>query len=438
MEQVTEPGNDGFTLGACYVEPAAANLKEELVNQPDVGREQYDLQLAKSKVHLASDECRKLRCEEANWEEKYGLKRGAFITIEYLLALQIYCVFSETCSAFTATFWQQKGETFASLKKRHGKFALMAKNLREFVEGFGTKLCKGARGVPTMFYRGISKKFLFEKTILRFNGPMSTTVNRSIAVEFANMGHVLTLQPHWKGFRGNIRALDCSTFSDFSHESEWLFIGGLEPLLIHDIRDLSSGVSYRKELQTINNVHQIMDGVVCIEEVNKKTMARLIDNRLRDDDDEKRDTSYMCTIFDCYCNGIEEVKIRLSLMSVSYKKVSSLFMDKWGVLKLEKIARLFPRLKRLTVVDGFDHQLVPADTYYERTILGASEECLRFVAKANHQLQSIRLEANAAIKEVFLQKYQQRIKELGWECKPLRKGHVSEDHEHHYKIHVIV
>ena len=237
MEEVIEPGNDGLTFGDCYVEPAAANLKEELLNLPEVAQVHYAVELAKAKVHLASDQGRKLRCEEANWEDKYGLKRGAAITIEYLLALQIYCGFSGACSALSATFSPQKGETFASLKKRHSRYAQMAKNLREFIEGFGTKLRKGAGGVPGMFYRGISKTFSWEKTILRFNGPMSTTVNRSIAEEFASMGQVLALQPHWKGFRGNIRALDCRTFSDFSHESEWLFIGGLEPLVVHNILD---------------------------------------------------------------------------------------------------------------------------------------------------------------------------------------------------------
>merc|ERR1712176_1388815 len=102
-----------------------------------------------------------------------------------------------------------------------------------------------------IYYRGVTNKFLFKKTILRFNEPTSTTVSPQKAENFANgsaassntsnNGLILTLKPHWGDCRGDIRAFSCRNYSEFSWEEEYLFIGGLEPLVIHDIKEVRAG-----------------------------------------------------------------------------------------------------------------------------------------------------------------------------------------------------
>ena len=279
-----------------------------------------------------------------------------------------------------------------------------------------------------MYKLSVSRfKFLFKTTLLRFNGPTSTTVSHAAAAVFAkDAGLVLEVKPHWTQYRGNVRAFECSSYSAYPDEQEFLFNGGLEPLIIRDIIEVQSIKSYSKQVQSINNIHQILGGMNCGCHIRPNMITSFIQNRLLPQGDAKRETTYMHSIFDYYCDELQRVTIRLSLMSQSYKNVADCFMDSYraGTLKLKKIVRMFPLLERVTVSDGFDHQLVPQDTDYGFTILGVVEESICYVQDASHPLESIRLEAHNKIDAEFVKKFRENLEVIakGWQCKAPLKG----------------
>ena len=202
--------------------------------------------------------------------------------------------------------------------------AFWARYLRELVEGFGTRQRKGVQGVVGTFYRGVTKTFCFNETILRFNGPLSTTINQAAALKDIYVGKdglMLTLKPDWAGHRGNIRAFNCAAVSPYPYEKEYLFIGGLEPLAIQDIYEVKGAVSHYDDVQTMNNIHQIMKGNACAAKMKPRLIQEFIDNRLREKNDANRDNGYMHRNFDFYCDAMTEIVIRLSLMDQSYQKV---------------------------------------------------------------------------------------------------------------------
>eukprot|EP01083_Nonionella_stella_P018749 52146_1 len=129
------------------------------------------------------------------------------------------------------SFLKQEEQTDDEVKQRHKKCALWSQYLRECVEAFGTRLQNNS-DVPGEYYHGITERFLFAKTILLFNLPMSTTIDRNMAFQFVSGGDngdglILKLKPHWGEYGGYIRAMNCNVFSDYQWESEYLFIGGL-------------------------------------------------------------------------------------------------------------------------------------------------------------------------------------------------------------------
>merc|ERR1712228_15707 len=308
--------------------------------------------------------------------------------------------------------------------------------------------------VPRSFYRGISRQFLFEKTILRFNAPLSTTSAEGVAENFAlgnahatatnansssGSGMILTLKPHWGDCPGNIRSFCCVPYSEFPHEEEWLFIGGFEPLVIHNIQEIKhNGISYLKKIQAMNNIHQIFEGMACKFAMKPKLIRELIDNRLRYKDKKIKD--YISQIFDFYCNDLKLVKISLSLMDQSYKKITSIFMNKSNALKLVKIIKLFPNCDTITISDGYNYQMMPRNMDYSNTILGVTELALAFVNKSKHSLKSIHLELNDEIKAKYLHQYQKNLAQIGWKSehkiRMQNDDDSDDDDESFFKINI--
>ena len=438
----TDPGNkkgDGkhYQLKDWYVSAAAKDLKEEILAFGQhfgvhISKGQFKVALKKMEKQLNTKECRKLKCSERDLEERYGLKFNCLISLNHLLAVYFYCSFTDASTEFSETFRRRySSESDESVKKRHSKCAIWAKYLRECVEGFGLRLQKGSTLVPAVFYHGVTKEFLFKNTILRFNGPLSTSVSDHIAESFASGqggtksqsqsgytdGMVLTLKPHWGDYRGNIRALNCQSYSDFPHEDEYLFMGGLEPLVIHNIREIKlNGSEYLKKIQAINNIHQIFEGMAC-KFVMKPTLIReLIDNRLRYKDKKNKD--YITNLFDFYCDEIREIVISLSLMDQSYKMIRDNFIDKHksNALKLQKIIKLFPNCRRISISDGHNYQLIPMNIDTQYTILGVTKNALSHVNDTKHSLECIHLEMNDEIESQLLNEFNEDLLSIGWVC----------------------
>eukprot|EP01083_Nonionella_stella_P234881 826463_1 len=436
-DYVADPGNKGYQFQQWYIEPIHKDLKEELLVSHQhfaysIGIDQYREEYQKAQVHLASDDGKRLICNSSDWERMYELKMDTRITLSHLLSMQLYCSFVEAARCFMDTFSKtHQTETDKELKARHSKCAWWAKYLRESVEGFGVKLRQ--RGRHETYYHGITDKFLFANAFLRFNVPLSTTTDERMMEHLLDdNGMVLALKNDTL-CRGNLRVWDCAKYSDFPWESEHLFVGGLEALMVYDIKPEEAigvkGNTCLEWIQAMNNIHQIFDGMACRLDVNARYIRQLIDYQLKRSDGDYKGLyeQYVARLFDSYCEDTREVTIRLSLMDQSHKKISDILMDK-DRLNLLKIIKLFPHCARITLCDGYRYPLVPDGADYDDTILKSIEHCIEWVCdQRNYNLQRIVLQTTEAIQSELWKKHADALTLSGWECKESKSNEDEDD-----------
>ena len=95
-----------------------------------------------------------------------------------------------------------------------------------------------------------------------------------------------------------------------------------------------------------------------------------------------------------------------------------------GQLMVLKILKMFPMCHKITLIDGYDYQLIPINTEYGHTILGAAEKCIIYVEENGLPLEVIYFELNEKLIEgrlQLLEQYQAKLKALGWTCSEKNK-----------------
>ena len=113
------------------------------------------------------------------WAKTYNIPYEKELSLDHVIALLLYCNFTDLSAAFSATF--RRSSTYESdilLIERHSNFHNWGKNLREMIEVYGV-LCKNIDGIrkKDRFYHGINIKMYFRNCYAHICGPMSTTLS---------------------------------------------------------------------------------------------------------------------------------------------------------------------------------------------------------------------------------------------------------------------
>ncbi len=169
--------NRGYTLGQWFVEKKYGNLKDELLNNLvlTLSAGQFAVTLRKATDKLAEWRAsgKQPRCRQSWWRESYGVEYGQSISIEHIMAILLYCNFSDLCYIFSSTFRKiHDYESDEDMLSRHREYAIWARLLREAVECFGTAMVDSD---VKMFYHGVSCTLFFDSTSVHLCGPVSTT-----------------------------------------------------------------------------------------------------------------------------------------------------------------------------------------------------------------------------------------------------------------------
>merc|ERR1712176_12962 len=246
------------------------------------------------------------------WNRLYGIGYKAVITTAHLMALLFYCNYSKQQYEFTATFrriyWN---ETDDSLKKRHSQFHWWARLLRECVECFGTTMQFVDERV---FYHGISKQMLFDSTYFHVYGPMSTTVELSVACTFAGMGIVVDLLNK----KNALPLFDCEYWSDFANEYERLFIGSLQPFTFETIHHLVLKQNYKNHVRAIGILMKVIQGwpyqISAIKQSDVQCISDLINAHINGQHSPFIPL-YIHQLFENIAQKTKEVQMNLRLMN---------------------------------------------------------------------------------------------------------------------------
>eukprot|EP01084_Bolivina_argentea_P037596 69548_1 len=237
--------------------------------------EQFQNEFGKAKLYHASKHAKTLiptGCSDEIYKQ-YEIKKEYMITINHLVAVTIYCNYSQLCYEFRKTFrkdesketdqrninldttscnfqillnmrrqaylsFQQKGqESNDCFKQKHRNFYHLSKYLHEAVTVY-SKLT--AYGKDKIFYHGINEEMLFEQFGGAMNQPLSTTTSEQVAINFSeHKGLVLVLNANPMS-----AYFDCVWVSDFSNEKEKLFFFCPDGLHFINIINVTTGIRF--------------------------------------------------------------------------------------------------------------------------------------------------------------------------------------------------
>eukprot|EP00486_Rosalina_sp_Unknown_P012660 CAMPEP_0201592974 /NCGR_PEP_ID=MMETSP0190_2-20130828/190707_1 /ASSEMBLY_ACC=CAM_ASM_000263 /TAXON_ID=37353 /ORGANISM="Rosalina sp." /LENGTH=565 /DNA_ID=CAMNT_0048051957 /DNA_START=765 /DNA_END=2459 /DNA_ORIENTATION=+ len=103
-----------------------------------INKKQLDLEVRKAMDYIQSDYIKEMKCVRNRAAIYYDTQRKNPLSVEHIMAIMIYCDWSDLCSQFSATFRRSSNdETMDCIKDRHRNFYWFGRYLKECVECFG-------------------------------------------------------------------------------------------------------------------------------------------------------------------------------------------------------------------------------------------------------------------------------------------------------------
>eukprot|EP01083_Nonionella_stella_P043255 116721_1 len=369
-----------FKHGKWFICKKHSDMKDELLNNPfqTLSLAQYQHQYEESNVFLECAAIRRLKCEHIPLYDEpqaidTGLSPKSPITAPHIMSLLFYCNFTELCTVFSSTFRRiAQNETDEGVKERNAHFFHWSKLLLESIHLFGTPLTTG--GILSKFtvYHGVSCIMVFNNMNQGVYGPFSTTAQFNVALQFADSGKtgglVLTL-----GRSSSIKHnkyFDCGLISNFTAESEKLFLNGL--VQIHDIVHVKSKQSFGWYCRALTVLTSMLNATPLNSRIARKIHAKFYAAMM---DGGAKYPKYAQALWKHTVNSIKSVDIDLQLMNVieadtaeenikqflvkhtqsltkmkeckkwGFKLLNSFVMLPNGWINLERLCQLLPNLE---------------------------------------------------------------------------------------------
>eukprot|EP01083_Nonionella_stella_P150592 479963_1 len=373
-----ERTNKPYRVRDWYIEEKYDSLKEELLQNKIscISEGQYESLVCKANKNLRSQYAKTISCKCDDWEMKYDIKKHDPIELQHVLAIMVYCNYDQFQYQFSATYRRATpDESDESLKNRHSHYHWLGRFIRETVECFGDKIFGSA---IKSFWHGIREEMLFHGTVSNIKGVLSTSCESTVAINFCqNSGLILELNNG--AVHDSVRYFSCPWLSDFSSESELLFVGGLHPLRFACIIHAELGEDYSFYVKGLNIINSMFDGKLFEDRDNKyfgKRISKLIkvimDHYLSRFDDSgtylrhKRMPPYMDKLI-CRCfENRTHVCVDWGYMHLKF--------DRWGNkgyhiakqyvcheqcewIKIEFLCELFYNLKSVEFTNGYKEKI---------------------------------------------------------------------------------
>eukprot|EP01084_Bolivina_argentea_P304437 525746_1 len=263
--------------GSIQTRPKYTTFKQELTNNSiaKLNIEQYNNEYHKAEIHFNSVHCRKYQSSIGNYMQKKKKKKMALL---HILSLMVYCNYDMLQNRFSETFRINNGRS-------QSNFYFFGKYLKMAVQQFGTHVSEGN---IRQFHHGISRELYFRTYIghpdgVRIYGPLSTSSQFEVAVNFASNGMVVTFGKDNRRYF-TPKCYSVSWLSDFANESEYLFHQNNSLLKICNVLNTVHGYEYKiilSALYIINEVtvlsHKCVDD---IDDFMKRLITSIIHNQL--------------------------------------------------------------------------------------------------------------------------------------------------------------
>eukprot|EP01083_Nonionella_stella_P087501 243483_1 len=196
--------------------------------------------------------------------KKFKIPAGSVMTINHFIAVKSYTDFTKLQKEFkTHCRRQRRDESLESIVIRNQEIAHWCRYLKEVCTFYGEIMDE-----KMVVYTGLATRLMFNSMKQHFECPLSTTVDISVAHQFAegNRGIILKL----KRANNKTRYFNVCKLSHFNSEDERLFMG--PSLQIVDI--IIAGASTKRYIGALNMFEQIINGYIIYD--NKAATKRLI------------------------------------------------------------------------------------------------------------------------------------------------------------------
>eukprot|EP01084_Bolivina_argentea_P167888 291251_1 len=365
--------NTGQRLYEWYIRKKSSNFKQEMLNNEICGiTASFWSQLEqKSKIMVLTEVARKLWCPRQRSAVFYGMKFGQLITQNHLIGMMIYCNSDLLQRKFTATFRRlNETETDDEMKARHSNYYHLGKLLREIVEFHGMKWPHDAP-LSMNLYHGVTEQLAFSSLNAFIKGPLSTTTDFAVALNFCNSaGVILNIDPYgyeWFYEMENTEAatriccFDCSWISDFVNEQEIFFIGGLNKFSFKTIVEAQTSANYGKYVHGIQQMTYFMsngESIFSFDNIAKTSEERQMVFRLLSHElnryypeheyahDFKNCPQLIKQMLHGQCQGIRSIYF-MNRGNVESKLHELLFKYDNGWIKVELLMTLCPNNQRI-------------------------------------------------------------------------------------------
>eukprot|EP01084_Bolivina_argentea_P105076 188090_1 len=327
------------------VTPIYNTFKQELIeNKTHISIDIYNYEYDKCKHYM-----------ETNHVKMLNVNQNYKLLMNHILSLLIYCDCDIYQNIWSATYRRVSlDESDESLIMRHSYFYHSSKYLRELIEFFGEQLINNTH---KSFYHGVNKILYFTKTVAQFNGPLSTSSEINVAINFSNnIGMVLELKYSFSTYPLNAKFFECTSFSDYPNEKECLFIGGIPIMIITNIINVTNGRIYKKYINSLNVITSVLNGSFsmvsnkyncdkdCIE-----LCCQLLSHQLNFNDNKLQYPEYINSLLKEYCMNLTCIMIFWDQMELLNDIKYLLCNDKnnqW-FFDFDILFTLFPNLEQI-------------------------------------------------------------------------------------------
>merc|ERR1712228_247873 len=222
---------------------------------------------------------------------------------------------------------------------------------------------------------GISQEMLFESTSFHVYGPMSTTVDFVVALQFAGKGMVIDILKEYI----SIPLFDCSFWSDFTNENERFFIGSLQRFTFETIHYLPLKENYEIFIRVIGMLMEMITGypyhISAIKQSDFNILSILISDHINDKKSEKI-PFYVHNLFKHIVQNVNKIHLNMFMMDIDeeyaeegcfgYQKLKSLFFVDEQV-NYSKLCQIFDNKLQQIVITN-----IPRDVFNQSVNLNFS------------------------------------------------------------------
>eukprot|EP01083_Nonionella_stella_P236243 829913_1 len=336
--------HSGYQPHELYVETKYASLKEEILQNMTcrLNPSKYSKMLNKAEKYMRSAKVRTFKAVE-NQLLHYGIWDGTPLFVDNLLCVIFYCDETDLCTAFSATFRNNRCyESIESVKNRNKEFANWSRILRETVELFGMqgwekrdkdekKWNNDHNRTHGPFYCGMKGLIVMPEFSIRLCGPTSVSAQIEIAWKFAGTkGIVITLNNNGHWHSDHLRIWDCSWLSKHRREDERLLLGGLYTIRIQGVRTIGKeGANFESYFQPLFYFDCMVTGISVrkheptITEMHLKHLHHLKDSHLNLIRCKRDDDEYIHHTFRTYLHHRKQIIINLHYVYKYFEKLKS-------------------------------------------------------------------------------------------------------------------